>query len=110
MNRRIVVLALLPLFAACASAPENRSQAEVDATVEDVMAKVDSGKEVVVRVNDEREVVCRREHVVGSRFPQRTCKTREQIELERKRSQETLQRHNDARNMSLMKSGPTGGG
>lgn len=106
MKGKLVLLALLPVFAACTTTPGNRS--EVKETLAQIDKATEKNKEVVVKVDDQ-EVICRREHVVGTRFPQRVCKTRAQIEQERDRSQQTLQRHNDAINMQMARERSGGG-
>lgn len=51
-----------------------------------------AGEQVADADDPDNKVICRREHVVGSQFPRRVCKTVRQIREEQEQAQRELDR------------------
>lgn len=79
MKYYLVAAAAAMLLAGCASNGEGEVQASAEevGTAEEVMA-------------GEKKYYCSSEHVVGTNFKRRRCRTREQIEEEREVAQREL--------------------
>jgi hypothetical protein len=84
-----LALPLLLLGAACAS------QRASDVTVTESAAtpsKTEVASGDAAKEGDEDEMICVKEEIVGSNIPKRHCRTRGQIERERREAQEEMRR------------------
>lgn len=74
-----MIFAVLALAGCASTAPPRADTAPIE------------GQDAELAENDPNRIVCRREHVVGSNFTRRICRTVKQIEEERMASQRKLE-------------------
>ena len=88
---------ILALMAGCSSMPTSQTTKDLESapqfTEEEKAAMTTEEKVAVYNESmneDGDELVCRREHVVGSHFKKTVCKTRAEMEAERRSAQDAL--------------------
>jgi predicted kinase len=92
----LVFLALV-MLAGCSSLPTSQTTKDLDVAPQYTQEEKDAmtEEEKVAAYNesmsqDKNKLVCRREVVVGSHFKQTVCRTRAEIEAQRRAAQEAL--------------------
>ena len=90
MHARTLIATLTPLFlCACATATPPATPLRLVEAATDLSA---APVEEVATYVRQSIVVCRSELITGSRIPQRTCRTRSQIEIEQAQAAYTTER------------------
>ena len=113
MIRIFLVACVVALTAGCSSMPASQTTKDLqDAptyTQEEKDAMTEEEKVALYNESmsdDQNEIVCRRQHVVGSHFKKNVCKTRAEMALEQESAQEALRRRGGS---GCPSGGPTGG-
>lgn len=99
IHRTAIAGCALALVVGCSSMPTSQTTKDLDVAPQYTQEEKDAmtEEEKVALYNesmsvDKNELVCRREHVVGSHFKKTVCKTREEIAAERESAQEAMRR------------------
>lgn len=107
-NKLLAVCLFVISLAGCAASPEVATSPAADATAvsgafkdsgaSDVAVAADAAAQAkaakLAAAESPDDVICKRERVTGSHFPQKICRTRAQIEAKREADQKALQRNN----------------
>ena len=88
MRKTLFLISLVLVVSGCAS---NEPAPESD---DSIFAAENAKPYDVVALSEQSEVICKTERVTGSRIGVRVCRTRAQIEAERKESREHMRRMN----------------
>lgn len=113
MIRTFLAACAMTLVAGCSSMPTSQTTKDLQAaptyTQEEKDAMTEEEKVALYNESmseDQNEIVCRRQHVVGSHFKKTVCKTRAEMALEQASAQEALRRGGG---YGCPSGGPTGG-
>lgn len=96
-KKSVVVLSVL-LLAACSNSVDTQTAAKKQEVVKnqpDEATKTKVEGTATTKVTKDSDLICRTERPLGTRFGKKVCRTRSQVEEERKQAKDLMPRHRE---------------